>query len=193
MSDTVQTNVSKSIDDFMQTSENLAEAANSIKEATQAGNTGDATANENAINIANESFELMSRFGQYMSDIISEHGYQAFEIVLWIIRVDGLQTISTGLLFFFIAFFGMFIVFLITNKSNFKQPDKSIITSRYFFLPTFKDEDIGSNVVKCISYAGFTVLIITGFVHIFDIWAWVNIIAPEVGLAKKVFSSILGY
>lgn len=100
-------------------------------------------------------------------DAIDQYGPQAIEAVLWVVRIDAIQTLVTAL---FCLILGVFI--FKNSLDKFKSYDNNPYSdmSVFWFI----------SMVLSVIFVGYTMK------PLIDVWNYVAVVKPEIYLVKQV-------
>ena len=127
-------------------------------------------------------FQLM--FAEKLKEIASDHGADAVDLTLEVIRFEGVAQIGAGLAMGLLALVmgGLFWWGFNWYAKSTTAENSHGATDKYeFFGVTFQ---ISGGILGC----GFFIATV---VHLVNMWAWIAIFAPKVALAKKLIDSVL--
>ncbi len=115
------------------------------------------------------SIDIFDASKKVVIDAIDQYGSQAIEAVLWVVRIDAIQTL-------FVALFWCILAIWIFNKSlkNFKKYENGNIHSDNMHIVWF------ISMFLCVVTLGFNLK------PILNVWNYVAIAKPEIYLVKQV-------
>ena len=116
-------------------------------------------------------FEAVSKT---LTNAVTEYGPQAVEAVLWVIRLDHIQILATGVLWLIVLLVFWFKWWKVLKADYAKNNNRVEYMSTQVCVPTF--------------FALFFTVIISlnPVVEIFNVWNYVAVAKPEMWIAKQV-------
>lgn len=131
-----------------------------------------------------EAFSRADQFAEKLKDIASEHGADAVELTLEVVRFEGVAQVGTGLAVGMIALllFGLFWWGFTWYAVSKTAPNNHGRTDKYEFFGV---------AFQIIGGAGGCAFLTATIVHLLNMWAWIAIFAPKIALAKKLIDSVL--
>jgi hypothetical protein len=137
-----------------------------------------------AIDPWTEAFERADQFAEKLKEIATDHGADAVDLTIEVVRFGGIATIGAGIMLLLMALLGAGLFwwgFTWYSKST-TAPNSHGSTDKYEFFGV---------AFQIFGGGGFAGFFIATTVHLVDIWAWIAIFAPKIALAKKLIDSVL--
>ena len=131
-----------------------------------------------------EAFSRADQFAEKLKEIATDHGADAVDLTIEVVRFEGIAIIGTGSLLgmLVLAFLGLFWWGFTWYGKSTTASNSHGNTDKYEFFGT------AFQIVGGCGASGFA---IGAVIHLVDVWAWIAIFAPKIALAKKLIDSVL--
>jgi hypothetical protein len=127
--------------------------------------------------VADRAMTLIEEVAAAAKDAVTEYGPEAWEVALWVVRVDAIGEIIVGL---FLALL-IVVIWCAVVRDNLKALNAG--NNKKFEWR-----------IKMVACGGFGIAVCGAAfaVKMLNVWVYVAIFAPELWLAKKAISAVLG-
>lgn len=125
--------------------------------------------------VADRAMTLIEEVAAAAKDAVTEYGPEAWEVALWVVRVDAIGEIIVGL---FLA-----LLIVVTWCGAVRNSVEAL-----------KDDDAPPWHIMIVTVGGFGIAVcgICSAMKLLNVWAYAAIFAPELWLAKKAIDAVLG-
>lgn len=121
--------------------------------------------------------DVFTSVSNVLNNAVTEYGPDVVNAVLWVIRIDNLQSLVIGLLFLIIYVIILRFLWINVIKKEYLRCDREIINmdTGTIFVPGL----VGVIIT-------FMVFGLTSVPKVFDAWTYVGIVEPKLWIAKQV-------